>query len=385
MPTTCPVCGQAVQQLDDAELRQRVEKLASPLLRQERQKLEREFDERLGSERRTAQEQAEKRLKTEYERRLSKEREAGAKEAEKGFKKQLAEAEKKAADADRKVEAAKAEIERRLEKQSTAAVQQAVRESEKRADKEKTEREKDRLRHEAEKQRLQTQLDSLSRKLEGQTGEELGEDGERDLAVLLRQEFPGDRVERIPRGHKGADILHHVIDQGKVCGKIVYESKNVSQWQNTFVAQAKKHQTQYETPHVVIVSSVFPGKKKSMCIYHGIPVVSLRTAVPLASIMRSGIIAIAELKLTDVARDEKSRELFEYIIGDRFGTKFHEMAGTIDDLREQQRKEQSWHQNTWEARSKLHERLDSRHREIHAQLRSITNREAPVLRLAAKA
>jgi hypothetical protein len=389
MPTVCPVCGQPVQKLDSEELQKRVEELATPLISHEKELLEQTFNKRVEAEARKAELIAEKRLRSEYQEKLVQERNAGLSEAKKLFSAKVAEAEKKANDAERKfnerLETARSDIKQKLEKQNTAAVQQAVRDAEKRFDKSEAEKEKERLRFEAEKTRLQDQLDKLSRRLDSQSGEELGEEGERDLAILLKQAFQGDRIERIGRGVKGADIVHHVLDGTKLCGTIIYESKNVSNWNNSFVTQAKKYQTQYETPHVVIVSNVFPHKHKSMCICEGVPVVSLRTAIPLATIIRDGILEISQLKVSDVARDEKSKELFDYIISDKFGTRFKEIAEAITNLRDQQLKERTWHENTWESRTKLHDRLDSRHREIAAQIRSITNREARVIQLAAKA
>ena len=389
MPTTCPVCGQPVLKLDAEELQQRVSELASPLIQEEKERLEHAFDQRVETEKRKLEVAAEKRLRSEYEKKLLQERKAGLAEAEKIFGAQLAEAQKKVSEGERKfnerVEAVRTELQRKLEKQSTTAVQRAVKDAEKRFEKSEEEKEKDRLRFEAEKTRLQNELEKLSRKLESQSGEELGEEGERDLVVLLRQAFQGDRIERIGRGVKGADIVHQIMDGTKLCGTIIYESKNVSNWNNSFVNQAKKYQTQYETPHVVIVSTVFPNKQKSMCICEGIPVVSLRTAIPLATIIRDGIIQISHLKVSDVARDEKSKELFDYIISDRFGTRFKEIADAIEDLQDQQRKERTWHENAWESRTKLHDRLESRHREIGTHIRSITDREARIIRLAAKA
>jgi hypothetical protein len=389
MPTVCPVCGQPVQKLDSEELQKRVKDLATPLISHEKELLEQTFKKRVEAEARKAELIAEKRLRSEYQEKLVHERNAGLSEGKKLFSAKVAEAEKKANDAERKfnerLETARFDIKQKLEKQNTAAVQQAVRDAEKRFEKSEAEKEKERLRFEAEKIRLQDQLDKLSRKLDSQSGEELGEEGERDLAILLKQTFQGDRIERIGRGVKGADIVHHVLDGTKLCGRIIYESKNVSNWNNSFVTQAKKYQTQYETPHVVIVSNVFPHKHKSMCICEGVPVVSLRTAIPLATIIRDGILEISQLKVSDVARDEKSKELFDYIVSDKFGTRFKEVAEAINNLRDQQLKERTWHENTWESRTKLHDRLDSRHREIAAQIRSITNREARVIQLAAKA
>ena len=389
MPKPCPLCGQPVQNLDEDELQRRLSHLAVPLVRQEKQRLEESFEERIESEKQKAEKAAEKRLSAEWQQKANQIRKAAVEQAEKSLNARIAAAEKKAAESEAKmaerIEAARLEIQRKFEKQNTAAVQQAVRDAQKRFEKSEADREKERLKFEADRTRLQDQLEKLGRKLEAQSGEELGEDGERDLAVLLRQAFPGDRIERIKKGVKGADIIHSVMEGAKLCGRIVYESKNVSQWSNAFIAQAKKYQTQYETPHVVVVSNVFPNKQKSMCICDEIPVVSLRTAVPLATIIREAILEISRLKVTDFARDEKSRELFEYIISDKFGTRFREITETIENLRDQQRKERTWHENAWENRSKLHDRLDSRQNEIAAQIRSITNREPRVLQIAAKA
>jgi len=125
---------------------------------------------------------------------------------------------------------------------------------------------------------------------------------------------------------KGADIVHEVMDGSKVVGRIIYESKNTSIWQNGFIAQAKKYQTQYETPHVLIVTRVFPSKRKGLCVVRDIPVVERRTAVALATIIREGVIEIAKLRLSGKFHDEKSQELFEYIVGHKFCTRFREMA-----------------------------------------------------------
>jgi hypothetical protein len=174
---------------------------------------------------------------------------------------------------------------------------------------------------------LQGQLDNLSRKLEKQSGEQLGAEAELDLFTELKHAFPGDRIERIGRGVKGADIVHQVMDGTKVAGRIIYESKNTSDWTKSFIAQAKKYQTQYETPHVLIVSRVFPSKEKGLCVVKDIPVVERRTAVALATVIREGVIEIAKLKLSGKFHDEKSQELFEYIVGDKFCTRFREMGG----------------------------------------------------------
>ena len=84
--------------------------------------------------------------------------------------------------------------------------------------------------HFEDNQKLKDKLDETVRKLEQKTAEELGEGAHLNLLEALKAEFEGDIIRRVPRGVSGADIIHEVIENGKVCGRIVYDSKNRAQW-----------------------------------------------------------------------------------------------------------------------------------------------------------
>src|SRR5262249_31525707 len=105
------------------------------------------------------------------------------------------------------------------------------------------------------------------------------------LLAELKAEFPGDHIEPVRHGAKGADIIHDIMDGSKKLGRIVYESKNVSTWQNEFVTKAKRYQTQYNTPYVLIVTRVLPRRKRGLCIVKDVPVVEPRMALDLAAIL----------------------------------------------------------------------------------------------------
>ena len=319
----CPLCR---QQLPDAlhenELQARMQKLTSPALALEKKRLKEEFESQFVAER----------------------------------------------------EAVRKEVENRLEKEVAKTVRIAARENEAKLEKLQAEREREKVRYETDLAKFQGKLDDLSRKLEKQSGEQLGAEAELDLFTELRHAFPDDKIGRIGRGIKGADIVHEVMDGAKLAGRIVYESKNTTSWQNGYIAQAKKYQTQYETPHVMVVTRVFPTKLKGLCVLKGIPIVEKRAAVALATVIRDGIIDIARLRLSGKFRDEKSQELFDYIVGDKFCTRFREIAEGVASLREQQQKERTWHENAWQAEAKIHERIENRHREVDAQIRAIVRR-----------
>ena len=177
----CPLCR---QQLPDAlhenELQARIQKLTSPALALEKKRLTEEFESQLV--------------------------------------------------------AARKEVETRLEKEVAKSVRLATRENEAKLEKLQAEREREKVRYEADLAKVQGKLDDLSRKLEKQSGEQLGAEAELDLFTELRHAFPDDKIERIGRGVKGADIVHQIMDGTKVAGRIVYESKNTSTWQHGYIA-----------------------------------------------------------------------------------------------------------------------------------------------------
>lgn len=413
MSNQCPLCGQALPKgVHQHELNARIQKLASPAVTAEKRKLREEYDDKLVAEREIARQRAEKqvqqelrdakeraqraeqqkqqelkKLEKDYTERLSVQRESARKQAERDVKKQLLDAEKRAEDAEdrrqKEVEQVRREFKSQVEKEVAKNVQLSTKQNEAALEKLQSEREKDRVRYEKESARLQGELDDLSRKLEKQSGEQLGNEAELDLYSELRQAFPEDKIDRIGRGVKGADIIQQVMDGTKIAGKIVYESKNTLGWNKGFIAQAKNYQTQYDTPHVMIVTRSFPPNQKGLCVVKDIPVVEKGMVISLATVIRDGVIEIAKLRLSGSVRDEKSQELFDYIVGDTFGTRFREIAEGIASLREQQQKERTWHENAWQTESKVHERIGGCHREVGAQIKAIVSEK--VLKLAAKA
>jgi hypothetical protein len=369
MPNKCPLCGQSLPAAIDE------------------QKLHAKLDKMKAAAEQAATKAAKRELEADFENRLTAAKEIARQQAEKGFSAELRELKKKLGEADKdtakQVEAARkaanAEAERLMKKQFDE-LNKRLREAEKKRDvdvakakKEAAEDARDRanLQHTVDLNRLQSKVDELNRQLEKKSGEQFGEEGELDLYAELVREFPTDRIERVGRGVRGADILHTVMDGIKVAGCIVYESKNVSAWQSAFITQAKKYNTQYETPYVMVVSRVFPKKQRGMCVEDDVPVVEPRLATTLAAVMRESILEVAKLRLTKVGTDEKAQELFSYIVGNEFQTRFRDVSDAIDSLKDIQKAERTWHENTWTKESRLHAQLESRHREINAKLQLI--------------
>jgi hypothetical protein len=380
MPNKCPLCGQVLPAaIDEQALHEKLDRLKAAAVKSvkeaARKELEQAFKERL------------REAKEDFEGKLIAAREVTRQQVEKEFRKELRESKEEldkykqnlqhevekarrlgASEAERLMRAQLDTLSRRLreaEKSRAMAVARAKKEAAEEA------REKEQLKHTVEMSRLQNKVDELNRQLEKKSGEQFGEEGELDLFDELRREFPTDRIERVGRCVKGADILHTVMDGNKVAGCIVYESKNVSAWQNAFIAQAKRYRTHYETPYVIVVSRAFPKKQRAMCAVDDVLIVEPRLAATLAAVMREGILEIGKLRLAKVGTDGKAQELFAYVVGNEFQTRFRDVADAVDVLKNIQEAERTWHANHWTKESRLHAQLQSRHREINAKLHLI--------------
>ena len=373
MPNKCPLCGQVLPaSMDEQALHAKLDKMKSIAVqtatKAARKELEDEFKVRLNAEKKIARQDAERGFSAELRDLRNK---LGA--AERNTAKQVEDARRAAtAEAGRLTKGQIDDLNKKLreaEKKRDAAVAKAKKEAAEDA------REKEQLRHAVEMSRLQSKVDDLNRQLEKKSGEQFGEEGELDLYAELVRAFPRDEIERIGRGVKGADILHTVMDGEREAGCIIYESKNVSTWSNTFITQAKKYRTQYETPYVMVACRVFPKKQRGMCVVDDMPVVEPRLAKTLASVMREGILEIAKLRLTKVGTDGKARELFAYVVGNEFQTRFRDMADAVDKLKDIQKAERTWHENQWTKESRLHAQIEGRHREVNAKLQLIVKAE----------
>jgi hypothetical protein len=340
MTSRCPVCLQDLPQaLDEHTLQARLTQLTAPEVAKEAR---RQADRMTEAAIRT--------LKTRYEKQVRQAQRA----AEKG---QLQRS--------REVERARKEG----EKQAKLAVAE---DNQARLERLKYDREQERRRFHRENEHLQRQVENLCRKLDKQTSHQLGDQAEVNLFAELRAQFPGDHIEQVPRGASGADIIHNIMDGSKKIGQIIYESKNVSTWQNQFVTKAKRFQTQYKTPYVLIVTRAFPRRTRGLCTMKGIPVVDPRMAPALAGILRNAITEIGKMRLSNTARAGKAQELFQYVLSDEFVTNFCQIRDCVQDLREQQHKERNWHEKAWQTHSTLYDQIESRRRDIEERIKGIT-------------
>lgn len=347
MSKHCPVCGQTLPKgMDAAALHRRMEKIGAAAAQREANKVRRE-------------------LARQYNQQLVDKEAALRKRA---IKDAQATSRTEIVAIQRKLR----ESEHNARREAERAAKEAMRQSRREIDLVKERGTKERAQHVAETARLKITIDNLSQRLERQTIDQMGEMGEAEVYAALKGAFPTDDIQRIEKGVRGADILHKVIIDGKEVGRIVYECKNVSTWQNEWVNKARRYRAEYQTPWVIIAARTFPRRQKWFVVEKTVPVIDFRLTVKLAEIVRGAVIEIGQLRTSHVGRQAKADQMFEYILSDHFVGRFKGVAEAVAALRDNQRKEQQWHNEAWAKQTRLYNDMEQGHNEINAQIRAIS-------------
>lgn len=207
--------------------------------------------------------------------------------------------------------------------------------------------------HFAERQRLQAIVDELKRKLENQKSGELGDGAEIKLFDVLKEAFPDDRIRRVEKGTAGADIIHEVMLNGKVAGTIVYDSKNRGAWQSSFATKLRQDQLTAGADHAVLSTNKFPKEGKELYRTEGVILVSPVRAVVLAELLRSHIVGMNDLRVSNDERDAKTEQLYAFITSNQCREMMQSIEDLVDKLLKLETDELKAHQKVWTTRGGL--------------------------------
>jgi hypothetical protein len=201
--------------------------------------------------------------------------------------------------------------------------------------------------------KLTNELADMQRKLEGKSAHELGEGSDVNLYEQLRATFDGDRIQRVPKGVNGADVIHEVVHNGRTCGKIIYDAKNRDAWQNTFAVKLNADKLAQGADHAILSSNKFPRDKREIHLQDGVIVASPARVPAIVEILRDQLIRLHEARVSNEQRDSKTEELYAFIISEhckQLIAQVETQAGKMLDL---DAKEVESHRRVWDARKKL--------------------------------
>lgn len=262
--------------------------------------------------------------------------------AEEALTPKLAEAEKGKKEAERQLLALESGQEQRL-RQQREALEKAKADA---VNSEKSKAFNDKLKFEGK-------LQALQRQLQQKTAGERGEGAEIDLFEALKAEYPEDRLTRVNKGAPGADILQKVVHNGRVCGTLIYDSKDRGAWRNDYVTKLRQDQIAAKADHAILSTPVFPAGTHQVHVQDDVIIVNPARALVIVELLRRHLTQTHALRLSNESRNEKREGLYRFINSEQCAQLLSQIETLTDDMLELEVKEKKTHDVTWSKRGAL--------------------------------
>lgn len=205
---------------------------------------------------------------------------------------------------------------------------------------------------------MRKQIDELKRKAEQGSQQNQGEVLELELEDMLKEEFVFDEIEPVSKGVKGADVIQTVKTQsGKICGKILWETKRTKTWSDKWLLKLKDDQREAKADVAVIVSEVLPPGLTHFRQIEGVWVASLGSANSLALALRVILTKVAIEKSLQEGKAEKKELVYNYLTGPEFRNRVEAIVESFVEMKGDLDREKRAMNKIWDKREKQIERI----------------------------
>jgi hypothetical protein len=229
---------------------------------------------------------------------------------------------------------------------------------------------------------MREQIEELKRKAEQGSQKMQGEVLELELEQLLRDEFCFDEFESISSGIKGADILQTVKTQaGRVCGKILWETKRTKNWSDGWIQKLKDDQRAAKADLAVIVSEVLPQGFHHFRQIVTIWVTDIPSAISLALALRTLLIQVARTKEIQTGKEEKKEIVYSYLTGPEFRNRVQAIMEAFIGMKQDLDTEKRSMEKYWTRREKQIEKIILNIAGMHGDLEGITGTPLPTIKM----
>lgn len=222
-------------------------------------------------------------------------------------------------------------------------------------------------------------MEEVKRKSEQGSMQIQGEVQEMDLRRMLNECFPVDKIQDVPTGIRGADLIHIVNNKyGQKAGIILWESKNTKKpFDKKWVVTLKENQGRVQADVGILATKVLPiGVSHSKNI-DGILVVEYQYVIPITHMIRSHLIEIASIKQSLIDKGGKMEYLYKYLTSIQFTNKLEIMINFMSKLKEELESEKRAMQKIWGRREKEIERVIESTSSFYGHLEGVIGDKLP--------
>ncbi len=257
------------------------------------------------------------------------------------------------------------EVERRLLK-GQAAIESKIRTAE---------AEKAELRFKEYEKKLQDQkilIEEMKRKAEQGSMQMQGEVQELALKDLLRQQFPFDRIDEVPKGVRGADVIQTVVDSmQRECGKIIFESKRTKAFSQDWIGKLKADQIEQGADIAVIVTEVMPNDLDRFGEKQGVWICDFHEAKSLTFVLREMLLRTQSERAAHENKGDKMDMLYRYLTSVEFKQRVEAIVEGFSELRSELDREQQAMRRIWKTREKQIDKIISNTVDMYGSVKGI--------------
>ncbi len=191
----------------------------------------------------------------------------------------------------------------------------------------------------------------LANKANQKSMELQGEAQEQKLEEILKAEFPNDRIEEVPKGYTGADVIQTVVDDfGNEVGKIIFESKRTKDFAREWINKLKDDQLKAQANIAILVTQAFPKDMDRFGQREGIWICHFDEVRQVVTILRESLLQIAKIKLANQNRGDKMKLLYDYLTGQEFATRVKNIIDSFSSMKTELEQEKRAFQRIWKQR-----------------------------------
>ena len=229
---------------------------------------------------------------------------------------------------------------------------------------------------------MKNQIEILQRKAEQGSQQTQGEVLELELEQLLKSEFPFDEIEPVSKGVRGGDVIQTVKTQsGKICGKILWETKRTKSWSDGWIQKVKDDQREIKADIAVIVSEALPKGFHHFRQLESVWVTDIPSYLSLSVALRVVLIQTERTRDIQIGKEQKMEVMYSYFTGTEFRNRVQAIVEALVGLKKDLDAEKRSMEKVWAKREKQIEKVLFNFSGMHGDIEGIAGTSLPSIKL----
>ena len=208
-----------------------------------------------------------------------------------------------------------------------------------------------------QQEQMKKTIDDLKRKSEQASQQIQWDIQEDDIRDALKWAFPIDEINDVPTWVKWADLIQTVKNNiWQATWIIVWESKNTKTWTDSWIMKLKDDKLKVKWNIAILVTTVLPKWLENFGMVDDVMVCLPKYVIPVASMLREKLIAVAKTEKALEWKDIKMEMLYKYLSSEEFSSKIAMMVDVFSQLKMWIDSERRAMEKNWKKREKDLER-----------------------------